>query len=129
MPAFQPRPLGSAEENLSRDRKGAVALNPSRAREQAATSDAHPHKASVTAFNPPLDWLANLTEDDFRKFFRRSPLKRARYRGLLRNVAVAMGNSGLPKFRPVLEKLAQHPDPVVQEHARGALRQLSEPRP
>jgi len=51
-------------------------------------------------------------------------LQRARYRGLLRNVAVAMGNSGLPKFQPILEKLAQHPDPVVQEHARWALGKL-----
>ena len=83
-----------------------------------------PQAASANAFNPPLDWVANLTEDDFRKFFRKSPIKRARYRGLLRNVAVAMGNSRLPKFRPVLEKLAQHPDPIVQEHARWALGQL-----
>ncbi|MBI4463472.1 MAG: hypothetical protein HY647_02100 [Acidobacteria bacterium] len=68
-----------------------------------------------------------MTENEFRKFFRRSPLQRARYRGLLRNVAVAMGNSGLPQFRGVLERLAQHPDPVIQEHARWAVNRLSQP--
>ena len=87
-------------------------------------ADAHPQAAPATTFNPPLELLADLTEDEFREFFRRSPVKRARYRGLLRNVAVAMGNSGLPKFRPVLERLAQHPDPLVQEHARWALERL-----
>ena len=46
--------------------------------------------------------------------------------GLLRNVAVAMGNSRLSRFRLALEKLAQHPDPIIQEHARWALQQLSE---
>jgi hypothetical protein len=35
-----------------------------------------------------------------------------------------MGNSGLAKFRPALEKLAQHPDPVVQEHAIWGLERL-----
>jgi epoxyqueuosine reductase len=48
---------------------------------------------------------------------------RARYRGFLRNVAVAMGNARLEKFRAPLEKLAAHEDPMVAEHARWALEQ------
>ncbi len=75
-------------------------------------------------FAPPLDRMAGLTEPEFRDLFRRTPVSRAKYRGFLRNVAVAMGNSGLAKFREPLEKLAAHPDSLVAEHARWALRKL-----
>jgi epoxyqueuosine reductase len=80
---------------------------------------------AVTTFNPPLDLLAGLFEEGFRESFLGSPVKRAKYRGMLRNVAVAMGNSGREKFRPALEKLAAHPDPVVREHAAWALGRLA----
>jgi len=76
-------------------------------------------------FAPPLERLADLTEVAFREMFRHSPVSRAKYRGFLRNVAVAMGNSGLEKFRHPLEKLAAADDPLVAEHARWALDQLS----
>lgn len=75
---------------------------------------------------PPLDTLAALSEDEFREMFRNSPVERARYSGFLRNVAVAMGNSRLGKFRPALERLASGGDPVVAEHARWALGQLAD---
>jgi len=98
--------------------------------EEAATTDFSSTFSTFrtfSTFNPSLEELANMTEDEFRESFRGSPVKRAKYRGLLRNVAVAMGNSGLAKFRPVLEKLAEHPDPVVQEHAAWALGRLRGP--
>ena len=122
LPAFQPRALGF--QSRARERAGTAGANQSRDSNGAVKDVSDPQAAPVTAFNPPLESLANLTADEFREFFRRSPLQRARYRGLLRNVAVAMGNSGLPKFRPALQNLAQHPDPVVQEHARWALGKL-----
>lgn len=75
--------------------------------------------------NPDLNRLANLTEDEFRALFRDSPVSRAKYRGFLRNVAVAMGNSGLAIFREPLSRLAQYPDDLVAEHARWALSKLS----
>jgi len=56
--------------------------------------------------------------------FRHSPVKRARYSGFLRNVAVAMGNEGSPRFREPLEKMARSQDSLVAEHARWALRRL-----
>ena len=59
--------------------------------------------------------------------FRGTPVVRARYSGFLRNVAVAMGNARLPKFRAPLETLAASPDPVVAGHARWALGQLAFP--
>ena len=73
---------------------------------------------------PPLERLANLTVDEFRTLFRESPVARAKYSGFLRNVAVAMGNSGQPGFRPALERLLMHPDPIIAEHASWALGQL-----
>ncbi|MBV6430344.1 MAG: Epoxyqueuosine reductase [Bryobacteraceae bacterium] len=74
--------------------------------------------------SPPLEELASVTEKEFREMFRGSPIERARYRGFLRNVAVAMGNSGLPRFAPHLERLAGSNDGIIAEHARWALSQL-----
>jgi epoxyqueuosine reductase len=75
-------------------------------------------------FAPPLDLLAALTETEFRQMFRKTAVSRTKYGAFLRNVAVAMGNSGLPKFREPLEKLAASPDPLVAEHASHALTRL-----
>jgi epoxyqueuosine reductase len=75
-------------------------------------------------FAPPLEKLARLSEAEFNEMFRGSPVRRARYGGFLRNVAVAMGNARSEKFRRPLEKLAESGDPLVAEHARWALDQL-----
>ena len=76
---------------------------------------------------PPLEKLASLTEQEFDEMFRSSPVRRARYCGFLRNVAVAMGNSRHPKFREALEKLAASSDALVREHALWALEEIGEP--
>ncbi len=73
---------------------------------------------------PALDDLAGLDEEAFRERFHGSAVQRTRRRGLLRNVAVAMGNSGDPRFRPALERLSADPDPLVREHAEWALTRL-----
>jgi epoxyqueuosine reductase len=73
---------------------------------------------------PDLVTLAGLDQGAFAARFRRSPVKRAKRRGLLRNVAVALGNSGDASKRPVLERLAADDDPLVREHALWALRKL-----
>ena len=75
-------------------------------------------------FAPPLHKLAALTEDEFRAMFGGTPVTRTKYAGFLRNVAIAMGNRKLEKFRAPLEKLAASQDPVVAEHARWGLEQL-----
>jgi epoxyqueuosine reductase len=62
--------------------------------------------------------------EEFRKIFRGSPVKRAKFAGLKRNVAIAMGNSGNREFVPQLEKMAADPDPVIADHARWALEKL-----
>jgi len=77
------------------------------------------------AFAPPLEELARMTEEEFRRLFHQSPVWRTKYRGLLRNVALAMGNAGLERFREPLERLAGHADPQVAEHAAWALERLT----
>ena len=74
--------------------------------------------------NPDLEWLAGLDEEKFREVFRGSPVKRARFNGLRRNVAIALGNSDDERFLPILEELSRDEDMVVAEHARWALRRL-----
>ncbi len=76
------------------------------------------------SFHPDLASLAEMNEDTFRQTFRASPVKRAKYSGLKRNVAVAMGNSGRKEFASLLEKMATDTDPVVAEHAQWALEKL-----
>lgn len=65
-----------------------------------------------------------MTEHEFRKAFAHSSIKRAKYRGWLRNLCVAMGNSGDTRLVPKLRELAQHSAPIVREHAKWALSRL-----
>ena len=69
---------------------------------------------------PSLDELAMLSRADFQERFRKSPIKRSKRRGLLRNVAVAIGNVGSPSHLPLLETLLNDHDPIVREHALWA---------
>jgi epoxyqueuosine reductase len=74
--------------------------------------------------NPSLEWISGMNEEEFRRIFRSSPVKRAKLRGLLRNAAIAMGNSGEKKHLPRLRELAQQKDSAVAEHARWAIARL-----
>ena len=73
---------------------------------------------------PDLGSLAELDADAFRERFRKSPIKRAKRRGLLRNVCVALGNSGDAGHRAVLERLSGDEDAVIREHAEWALARI-----
>ncbi|MGC1107411.1 MAG: tRNA epoxyqueuosine(34) reductase QueG [Candidatus Acidiferrales bacterium] len=82
-------------------------------------------------FMPALEWLVSLAEDEFRHIFRASPVKRAKWRGLLRNACVAIGNSRiaceLRSYHHIvsrLEELARSNDAILAEHADWALTQL-----
>jgi len=75
---------------------------------------------------PALEECARLSEQEFQDAFRHTALARPKYSGFLRNVAIAMGNSGLERFREPLERLARNPDPIVAEHACWALDRLKE---
>ena len=78
-------------------------------------------------FAPSLERLAAISEQEFGEIFANSPVQRPKYAGFLRNVAIAMGNSTLAKFREPLEKLAQAPNEMVAEHARWALDKIKAP--
>jgi epoxyqueuosine reductase len=75
--------------------------------------------------NPALDWLAEISVEEFRRTFRGSPVRRAKRAGLRRNAVIAMGNSGDGKFLPQLEKLAGDDDQVLAESAVWARQKLS----
>jgi epoxyqueuosine reductase len=77
------------------------------------------------SFAPRLEQLAELTDEEFRFRFRQSPVLRTKYAGFLRNVAIAMGNSGRKRMRRPLEKLAAHSDPLVAATAKQALTVLA----
>ncbi len=78
--------------------------------------------------NPALEWLVEMSEEEFRQAFRGSPIRRAKRAGLRRNAVIAMGNSRDRKFLPMLDKLATDDDEVVAESAAWAVRKLSEIR-
>ena len=68
--------------------------------------------------------ILSMGESEFAARFRKSPMKRAKRRGLRRNAAVVLGNSGTDFDTPVLTEAAADSDPLVQSHAEWALRQI-----
>jgi epoxyqueuosine reductase len=66
-----------------------------------------------------------MTEEDFRQTFRHSPIKRAKFNGLLRNACIAAGNSGDSKHLPALEHLTTHENPIITECAKWAIRTIT----
>jgi epoxyqueuosine reductase len=60
-------------------------------------TEASLHVADETLLFPGLEWLAGLSEAEFREVFRGSPIKRTKWRGLVRNACIALGNSGLKR--------------------------------
>ena len=73
---------------------------------------------------PALIDLLSLDEASFKARFAGSPILRAKRRGFLRNVCVALGNIGDTSALPALEKAAHDPEPLITEHARWAIEQI-----
>ena len=84
-----------------------------------------PGYRSRPGFDGPslLEWIA-MDQETFSAHFRHNPIKRPKRRGLLRNVAVALGNSGRQEAVPALIKALQDEEPLVRGHAAWALGQL-----
>src|SRR5579883_741175 len=108
-PAFQPRALPPA----------------------ADVSERETDPAADSLYRPPLERLAAMSEAEFREVFRGSPLKRAKWRGLVRNASIALGNSAgsagraaRARIRRLLDRLSASPDNVVAESARWALSRI-----
>jgi epoxyqueuosine reductase len=82
-----------------------------------AFKDTHPPRA--------LTEELTLTPRAFNQRFKRSPLKRAKRRGYLRNVAVALGNTADMHALPVLQRALNDEEPMVREHTGWAIDQIN----
>lgn len=111
--AFQPRPFVPIAKNAERN-----------------------EKSSDSLFAPELEKLASLTQEEFSRIFRKSAVKRAKWRGMVRNACVALGNSRVERGSAahqrvieLLDRLSDGDDSLIAEHARWALSRLSDPAP
>lgn len=107
---FQPRTLPSREEG---------------------ECDGSADTQNDSLFRPRLESLLSLSEENFRELFLGSPVKRAKWRGLVRNACIAAGNSKLApgspshaRIRECLRKLAACGDTIVAESAQWALSRI-----
>ncbi|HTU10865.1 MAG TPA: tRNA epoxyqueuosine(34) reductase QueG [Allosphingosinicella sp.] len=91
--------------------------------EAARANKAFLPRAELVA--PSLADLLALDDAGFRQVFAGSPIKRIGRNRMVRNAAIAAGNSGLPELVPVLERLIADEDATVAEAARWALDRLS----
>ena len=93
-------------------------------------------KTSVVEFSPregtlmpDLAPLIQLSAEEFKRRFKDSPVLRATRDGFIRNVAVALGNSGKKEAVPALEIAVQDISPLVRSHAAWALGQIAGEQP
>ena len=70
---------------------------------------------------PELHGILEMDQAAFSERFRKSPIKRTKRRGLLRNAAVALGNTGDRSDVPVLERALSDVEPLVRSHSAWAL--------
>lgn len=70
--------------------------------------------------------MLKMSLGEFQEATRHSAIRRARYPGFLRNVAVALGNSKDPEVVPDLAAALDHPEPLVREHVAWALGNLKQ---
>jgi epoxyqueuosine reductase len=73
---------------------------------------------------PDLVELLSLDEAGFKRRFAGTPMLRAKRRGLLRNVCVALGNIGDERALPALQKAASDTEPLVADHAAWSIEQI-----
>ncbi len=85
-----------------------------------------PRDDLVEELFPSLSDLMVLDEAGFRARFARSAVRRAKRRGLLRNVAIALGNSKNPQAITPLRHALHDPEPLVRGHAAWALGRFAE---
>jgi epoxyqueuosine reductase len=111
------------------NRKSATTSLPAFQPRSVSTTSATDNEASL--FAPELEWIASLSQDDFSRIFRGSAIKRAKWRGIIRNACVALGNSQLDRKSKsysrvvaLLKQLSASPEPLIAEHAQWALNRL-----
>ncbi|MGB9466792.1 MAG: tRNA epoxyqueuosine(34) reductase QueG [Candidatus Acidiferrum sp.] len=112
---FQPRAFPHAADPLSQKSPSVVAEE----------------NQEESFFLPRLEWLAALNEEQFRAFFHGSPIKRTKWRGLVRNACIALGNSAPARgssqnerISALLKRLSASSEPLIAESAQWALSRI-----
>lgn len=81
-----------------------------------------PETAIDDWLNPSLPAVVRMTHEEYRETYRHTAVSRTKRRGLARNAAVALGNSGnADAVDPLARALAEHDEPLVRAHAAWAL--------
>jgi epoxyqueuosine reductase len=88
-------------------------------------------EAGESLFRPRLEWLASISEQEFRRMFSGSPVKRTKWKGLMRNACIALGNSkvarnsaaGQPIMKALL-RLGACDEAMVAESAQWAISRI-----
>ena len=90
----------------------------------ASTSREASFHARESVFSMEMRDFLSLTDESFRALFAKSPIKRIKRPAFLRNVCVALGNTGTADDLPALRQAAQDPHPLVAEHALWAIAEI-----
>lgn len=80
--------------------------------------------ARESVFSMEMRDFLSLTDESFRALFAKSPIKRIKRPAFLRNVCVALGNTGTADDLPALRQAALDPQPLVAEHAHWAISEI-----
>lgn len=91
---------------------------------KAKVSENESFQPRESLYNPDLADLSRLSIEEFRRVFKNSPIKRAKRKGFIRNVMVAMGNSGNRAFIPYIKEVLKDDEPMIRSHAAWALWKL-----
>jgi epoxyqueuosine reductase len=123
---FQPRAFQFRNSAAPEQNPGSIAPEICGRREPTEAT-----AAEESLFSPRLEWLLSMNEGEFRRVFRDSAIKRAKWRGLVRNACIAAGNSDLPRGTPaydrivaLLGRLSASQDAVIAESALWALSRI-----
>ncbi|MFT6864027.1 MAG: epoxyqueuosine reductase [Akkermansiaceae bacterium] len=92
----------------------------------AQTSREASFHAREEIFDHSLRDFLEMSVKDFRDTFAKSPIKRIKHDRFIRNVCVALGNTGIADDLPKLRELASHESPLIAEHAQWAIAEISE---
>ena len=116
--AFQPRIFALPKRAVESDK----------VKSESVPSDDIALSTTQSLLLSSLEWVAAMTEDDYKVAFRNSAIKRAKWRGMVRNACIALGNAKLvrgtragDRVSALLQRLAASPDPPISESALWAL--------
>jgi len=82
-------------------------------------------QAKPELFWPQIETLLGMDELQWKQLIRGTAMERAKVKGLIRNLMVVAGNSGVQKFAGLLEKFVEHRDEAVRSHAKWAIEKLN----